>query len=90
MDIRQKLNEVQEVLSDEQEEERKIINSLIFLMFGRDSTELPTEFEVQCIMRNEEVETFLREKLELDVKEEVKLVPMSIMMGSPRFCVKLN
>ena len=89
MDIRQKLNEVQDVLTDEQEEERKIVNRLIFLMFGRDSKELPTEFEVECIMGNEEVETFLREKLELDVKE-VKLIPISIMMGSPRFRVELN
>ena len=67
----------------------KIINSLMFLMFGRDSDELPTEFEVECIMDNEAVETFLREKLELDVKA-VSLVPMSFMFGSPKFRVELN
>lgn len=89
MDIRQKLNEVQNVLSQEQKEERKIINDLRFLMFGRDSLELPKEFQVECIMDNEGVETFLREKLELDVKE-VSLVPMSFMLGSPGFRVKLN
>ena len=89
MDIRQKLNQVQQVLSDDQKEERKIINSLMFLMFGRDSDELPAEFEVECIMDNEEVETFLREKLELDVKA-VSLVPMSFMFGSPKFRVELN
>jgi len=89
MDIRQKLNQVQQVLSDDQKEERKIINSLMFLMFGRDSDELPAEFEVECIMDNEAVETFLREKLELDVKA-VSLVPMSFMFGSPKFRVELN
>ncbi len=89
MDIRRKLNEMQDLLSDEQEEERKIVNDLMFLMFGRDSVELPKEFEVECIMDNEAVETFLREKLELDVKE-VSLVPMSFMIGSPRFHIELN
>ena len=89
MDIRRKLNEIQDLLSDEQEEERKIVNGLMFLMFGRDSEELPKEFEIECIMDNEAVETFLREKLELDVKE-VGLVPMSFMMGSPRFHIELN
>ena len=89
MDIRRKLNEIQDLLSDEQEEERKIVNDLMFLMFGRDSEELPKEFEVECIMDNEAVETFLREKLELDVKE-VSLVSMSFMIGSPRFHIELN
>lgn len=89
MDIRQKLNHVQQALSDEQTEERKIINILRFLMFGRDSDELPTEFEVECIMDNEALEAFLREKLELDVKT-VSLVPMSILFGSPIFRVELN
>lgn len=89
MDIKQKLNQVQQVLSDDQKEERNIINSLMFLMFGRDSDELPAEFEVECIMDNEAVETFLREKLELDVKA-VSLVPMSFMFGSPKFRVELN
>ena len=89
MDIRQKLSQVQQVLSDDQKEERKIINSLMFLMFGRDSDELPAEFEVECIMDNEAVETFLCEKLELDVKA-VSLVPMSFMFGSPKFRVELN
>ena len=41
MDIKRKLNEIQDLLSDEQEEERKIVNDLMFLMFGRDSAELP-------------------------------------------------
>lgn len=89
MDIRKKLNEIQKVLSNDQEEERNIVNDLMFLMFGRDSEELPREFEVECIMDNDQVETFLREKLELDVKE-VSLVPMSLLMGRPRFRVKLN
>lgn len=89
MDIRKKLNEIQKVLSNDQEEERNIVNDLMFLMFGRDSEELPREFEVECIMDNDQVETFLREKLELDVKD-VSLVPMSLLMGRPRFRVKLN
>lgn len=89
MDIRRKLNEMQDLLSNEQEEERKIVNDLMFLMFGRDSEELPKEFEVECIMDNEAVETFLRDKLELDVKE-VSLVPMSFIIGSPRFRIELN
>ena len=89
MDIRKKLNEIQNVLSDDQEEERNIVNDLMFLMFGRDSEELPREFEVECIMDNEQVETFLKEKLELDV-ENVSLVPMSLLLGKPRFRVKLN
>jgi hypothetical protein len=89
MDIRKKLNEIQNVLSNDQEEERNIVNDLMFLMFGRDSEELPREFEVECIMDNEQVETFLKEKLELDV-ENVSLVPMSLLLGKPRFRVKLN
>ena len=89
MDIKRKLNEIQDLLSDEQEEERKIVNGLMFLMFGRDSAELPKEFEIECIMDNEAVETFLREKLELDVKEVV-LIPMSFMIGNPRFRIELN
>lgn len=89
MDIKRKLNEIQDLLSDEQEEERKIVNDLMFLMFGRDSAELPKEFEIECIMDNEVVETFLREKLELDVKEVV-LIPMSFMIGNPRFRIELN
>lgn len=89
MDIRKKLNEIQNVLSNDQEEERNIVNDLMFLMFGRDSEELPREFEVECIMDNEQVETFLKEKLELDV-ENVNLVPMSLLLGKPRFRVKLN
>lgn len=89
MDIRQKLNELQDILLDEQEEERNIVNDLIFLMFGRDSEELPKEFEIECIMDNDQVETFLKEKLELDVKN-VSLVPMSFLMGRPRFRVELN
>ena len=55
MDIRKKLNEIQNVLSNDQEEERNIVNDLMFLMFGRDSEELPKEFEVECIMDNEQV-----------------------------------
>ena len=89
MDIRKKLNEIQNVLSNDQEEERNIVNDLMFLMFGRDSEELPREFEVECIIDNEQVETFLKEKLELDV-ENVSLVPMSLLLGKPRFRVKLN
>ena len=89
MDIRKKLNEIQNVLSNDQEEERNIVNDLMFLMFGRDSEELPREFEVECIMDNEQVETFLKEKMELDV-ENVSLVPMSLLLGKPRFRVKLN
>lgn len=89
MDIRKKLNEIQNVLSNDQEEERNIVNDLMFLMFGRDSEELPKEFEVECIMDNEQVETFLKEKLELDV-ENVSLVPMSLLLGKPRYRVKLN
>lgn len=89
MDIRKKLNEIQNVLSNDQEEERNIVNDLMLLMFGRDSEELPREFEVECIMDNEQVETFLKEKLELDV-ENVSLVPMSLLLGKPRFRVKLN
>lgn len=89
MDIRQKLKEVQNVLSDKQEEERKIVNNLMFLMFGRESEELPAEFEIECFLDNEAVETFLREKLELNV-EEVSLVPMSFMFGNPRFRIRLN
>lgn len=89
MDIRQKLSQVQQVISDDQKEERKIINSLMFLMFETDSDELPAEFEIECIMDNEAVETFLREKLELDVKA-VSLVPLSFMFGSPKFRVELN
>ena len=89
MDIKRKLNEIQDLLSDEQEEERKIVNDLMFLMFGRDSAELPKEFEIECIMDNEAVETFLREKLELDVKVVV-LIPMSFMIGNPRFRIELN
>ncbi len=89
MDIRKKLNEVQNTLSDGQEEERNIVNDLMFLMFGRDSEELPKEFEIECIMDNEQVETFLKEKLELDVKD-VSLVPMSILFGRPKFRVELN
>ena len=61
----------------------------MFLMFGKDSEELPREFEIECIMDNEQVETFLKEKLELDV-ENVCLVPMSLLLGKPRFRVKLN
>ena len=49
MDIRKKLNEVQNTLSDGQEEERNIVNDLMFLMFGRDSEELPKEFEIECM-----------------------------------------
>lgn len=89
MDIRKKLNEIQNVLSNDQEEERNIVNDLMLLMFGRDSEELPREFEIECIMDNEQVETFLKEKLELDV-ENVSLVPMSLLLGKPRFRVKLN
>ena len=89
MDIRKKLNEIQNVLSNDQEEERNIVNDLMFLMFGRDSEELPKDFEVECIMDNEQVETFLKEKLELDV-ENVSLVPMSLLLGKPRYRVKLN
>ena len=89
MDIRKKLNEIQNVLSNDQEEERNIVNDLMFLMFGRDSEELPREFEIECIMDNEQVETFLKEKLELDV-ENVSLVPMSLLLGKPRYRVKLN
>lgn len=89
MDIRKKLNEIQNVLSNDQEEERNIVNDLMFLMFGRDSEELPKEFEVECIMDNEQVETFLKEKLELDI-ENVSLVPMSLLLGKPRYRVKLN
>lgn len=89
MDIREKLNEIQNALSNDQEEERNIVNDLMFLMFGRDSEELPREFEVECIMDNEQVETFLKEKLELDV-ENVSLVPTSLLLGKPRFRVKLN
>lgn len=89
MDIRQKLNELRDILSDEQKEEIKIVNALTFLMFGRDSEELPKEFKLECIMDNESVETFLKEMLELDVKE-VSLIPMSFMMGSPRFRIVLN
>ena len=89
MDIIQKLNQVQQVLSNDQKEERKIINSLMFLMFERDSNELPAEFEIACIMDTEAVETFLREKLELNVKA-VNLVSMSFMFGNPRFRVELN
>ena len=40
-------------------------------------------------MDNEAVETFIREKLELDVKEVV-LIPMSFMIGNPRFRIELN
>ena len=89
MDIRKKLNEIQNVLSNDQEEERNIVNDLMLLMFGRDSEELPREFEIECIMDNEQVETFLKEKLELDV-ENVSLVPMSLLLGKPIFRVKLN
>ena len=89
MDTRKKLNEIQNVLSNDQEEERNIVNDLMLLMFGRDSEELPREFEIECIMDNEQVETFLKEKLELDV-ENVSLVPMSLLLGKPRFRVKLN
>ena len=80
MDIRKKLNEVQNVLSNEQEEERHIVNDLMFLMFGNDSEELPKEFEIECVMDNEQVETFLKEKLELDV-EDVSFIPMSLLLG---------
>ena len=89
MNIRQKLNEVQDVLSNEQEEERNIVSELMFLMFGNDSEELPKEFEIECVMDNEQIETFLKEKLELDV-EDVSLVPMSLLLGRPRFRVKIN
>lgn len=89
MDIRKKLNEVQNVLSNEQEEERHIVNELMLLMFGNDSEELPKEFEIECVMDNEQVETFLKEKLELDV-EDVSFIPMSLLLGRPRFRVKLN
>ena len=89
MDIKRKLNEIQDLLSDEQEEERKIVNGLMFLMFGRDSAELPKEFEIECVMDNEQVETFLKEKLELNV-EDVSFVPISLLLGRPRFRVKLN
>lgn len=89
MDIIKKLNEVQKSLSDKQEEERKIVNSLMILMFGREEKELPKEFEVECLMDNDAIETFLREKLELDVKK-VSLVPISFLFGIPRFYIELN
>lgn len=89
MNIKQKLNEVQRELSDNQIEEREIIETLMFLMFGRESNELPKKFRVECMMDNDGVETFLREKVGLDVKE-VSLVPGSLFMGGPVFEVELN
>lgn len=89
MNIKQKLNEVQRELSDNQIEEREIIETLMFLMFGRESNELPKKFKVECMMDNDGVETFLREKVGLDVKE-VSLVPGSIIFGGPVFEVELN
>lgn len=89
MSIRKKLNEVQNELLYDQEEERNIVQELMFLMFGRDSEELPKEFEIECIMDNEQVKTFLKEKLEIDVKD-VSLVPMSFLFGRPKFRVELN
>lgn len=85
MNLKQKLNEMQEVLSDEQE--KNVVDELIFLMFGR--KELPKEFQVECCMDNMQLETFLKEKLELDVKE-INFMPVSLMMGSPRFKIILN
>lgn len=89
MDFSKKLNQVQRGLTAEQKEERKIINCFIFLMFGKDSDEPPKEFEVECCLDNDAVETFLREKLELDVRS-VTLIPASIIVGMPRFKVELN
>lgn len=87
--IVKKLNEVLDTLSDDQEEEKKIINVLMLMLFGKEPKELPKQFYIKCIMGNKELETFLRKKLELDVKE-VNLVPMSFMFGAPVFQIELN
>ena len=89
MDIIQKLNEIQDELTPEQEEEQKVVNDLMFLLFGREPKELPKKFQVNCLMENEALETFLREKLELDVKE-VSFDPISLLFGNPSFIIKLN
>lgn len=87
--IVKKLNEVLKTLSDDQEEEAKIVNQLMLLLFGREPKELPKQFEVKCFMDNEQIETFLRKKLELDVKE-VNLNPITLLVGAPVFLIELN
>ena len=89
MDIRKRLNLVSERLSDDQEPEIDVVNTLTFLMFGRESDELPKNFTVQCFMDTETLESFLRDDLKLDVKD-VSLRFGSIMFGKPIYDVELN
>ena len=57
--------------------------------FGERVKKLPHEFEGECFMEDNEVETFLREKLNLDVRE-VQLIPTRVMFENPRFRIILN
>ena len=89
MDIVRKLNEVQDSLSDEQGEEIEVVNNLMLLLVGREPKQLPREFEIECFIDSDKLETLLREKLELDVKE-ISFDPFSVMFGRPKFVVTLN
>ena len=89
MDIVRKLNEVQDTLSDDQRDEIEVVNRLMLLLVGREKKQLPKEFEIECFIDSDKLETLLREKLELDVKE-VFFDPFSVMFGRPKFVVTLN
>ena len=89
MDPMQKLREVQRQLPDSRKEEHKIINQLIFLVFGSEIREFPKEFQIRCNLDNDAVEKFLEEYLEMNVKE-VRLVPVSLIVGEITFDVVLN
>lgn len=78
MDIIQRLNQAQKKLSDSRVEERRIINQLFLYMFGKN--ELPKTFQISASLDNSSVKAFLKEELELDVKE-VEVLPISLLAG---------
>ena len=89
MDIRKRLNKVAERLTDDQEGEIDVVNTLMLIMFGRESENLPKIFTVECFMDQDTLDTFLREDLCLDVKS-IYLHTGSIFFGKPRYEIELE
>jgi len=89
MGFTEQLKNVQNSLSDEQEEEQEIVNA--FKIFEKKIKELPKEFELEFdyLIATNTIETFLREQLELDVKE-VTFRSELIVSGRPKFRIILN
>ena len=88
-DIRRKINKLMQELTDEEKDEREILNQLL-LVLDDNSKQLPKSFSLELLMNTQKLKSFLTERVGLKIKK-IKFNGIAVMFsGKGKFEIELE